>query len=675
MSVQFGTCNFDGRPTDREYLASAEGLLAPYGPDGGSTYVKDGIGILFRALHTTKESRSEAQPHITPSSAVLAWDGRLDNRDELVREFGDVLDTRSTDVSIVAAAYERWGTACFAKLLGDWAVSIWNPTNRSLILAKDPIGTRHLYYSLEQDRVSWSTILDPLVLLAGRTFTLEEEYIAGWLSFFPATHLTPYVGIHSVPPSATVLIRAGKHAVSKYWDFDPTRKIRYRTDAEYEEQFRVVFGESVRRRLRSNSPILAELSGGMDSSSIVCVADAVIAKRIAEAPRLDTVSYHDDFEPGWDERPFFTKVEEKRGRAGCHIDLGSEARFLCFLENEHFVVAPDFAQLPTTILAHLARCVIAGRNRVLLSGIGGDEFLGGVPTPKPELADLVATGKLGALVRRLALWALYKRKPWLHLLLESCRPFLLPDTRRTLRIPWLRQEFVGHQQEALRGYDRRWGWFAGLPSFQENVSTLEGLRRQLGCSVLMSGYERRYPYLDRSLLEFLFAIPREQLVRPGRRRSLMRRALAGMVPTDILERRRKASISRAPRIAIHAAWPTLLETCRSPSRASRHIFDADALVAALDLARKGQDVPMIQLIRTLAIQSWLRASEASGMLAAPSSGQNRYLLEPGKEIRCANLVQKRSAAALALAPVWSHVDKSATKETRSSQPKNGQEGR
>src|SRR5713101_1771667 len=86
VSVQFGRWNFDGRPADREWLAKAGGLLAPYAQDGESTYIKDSVGILFRAFHTTKESRSEAQPHSTTSGAVLTWDGRLDNRAELMRE-------------------------------------------------------------------------------------------------------------------------------------------------------------------------------------------------------------------------------------------------------------------------------------------------------------------------------------------------------------------------------------------------------------------------------------------------------------------------------------------------------------------------------------------------------------------------------------------------------------
>src|SRR5262249_59217617 len=119
-------------------------------------------------------------------------------------------------------------------------------------------------------------------------------------------------------------LRRGKQTVSKYWDFDPSKRISYPTDAEYEEHFRIVFGEAVRRRLRSDSPILAELSGGMDSSSIVCMADTIIARADAETPRLDTVSYYNDSEPNWNERPYFTKVEEKRRRTGCHIDVGKQ---------------------------------------------------------------------------------------------------------------------------------------------------------------------------------------------------------------------------------------------------------------------------------------------------------------------------------------------------------------
>src|SRR6202021_612527 len=114
-----------------------------------------------------------------------------------------------------------------------------------------------------------------------------------------------------------------KYTVSKYWDFDPGKRIRYRIDAEYEEHFRSALATAVQRRLRSDRPILAELSGGMDSSSIVCIADTVIARSAAECPRLDTITWYDESKPNWGELPHFTKVEEKRGRVGYHIDAGA----------------------------------------------------------------------------------------------------------------------------------------------------------------------------------------------------------------------------------------------------------------------------------------------------------------------------------------------------------------
>src|SRR6267378_840721 len=459
MSVQFGSSNFDGRPVDREYLAKAEGMLAPYGPDGGGAYIKDSVGILFRAFHTTKESRSETQPHITPSGAVLTWDGRLDNRDELGRSLRDVLTINSTDVSIVAAAYEEWGTKSFAKLIGDWALSVWNARDRSLTLAKDPIGTRHLYYSIGQDQVSWSTILDPLVLLAGKSFEPEEEYIAGCLSFFPATHLTPYVGIHSVSPCTSVLIRAGKHTVSKYWDFDPEEKIRYRTDAEFEEHFRVVFGESVRRRLRSDSPILAELSGGMDSSSIVCMADTIIARGAAETPRLDTVSYYDESEPNWNERPYFTKIEEKRGRVGTHIDVGLQQTFKLKSTRRCFEAAPGSRRQPNEASRQFAECLVSGGYRVVLSGTGGDEVTGGVPTPDPELQNLLARAQFALLCQRLKVWALNKRTPWFRLLFHAAKDFFPPSVvglpENDLRASFLDSTFRTRHASAVRGYPSR----------------------------------------------------------------------------------------------------------------------------------------------------------------------------------------------------------------------------
>ena len=98
MSVQFGRWNFEGQPPTPEYIEKVSAALAPYGPDSDGSYSNGGIRILYRAFHTTKESRRERQPHISPSGAVITWDGRLDNRTELISELRDSLDPDSTDV-------------------------------------------------------------------------------------------------------------------------------------------------------------------------------------------------------------------------------------------------------------------------------------------------------------------------------------------------------------------------------------------------------------------------------------------------------------------------------------------------------------------------------------------------------------------------------------------------
>jgi asparagine synthase (glutamine-hydrolysing) len=611
VSVQFGRWKFDGEPLTPDHIEKVQMALVPYGPDGGDSYSRGGVDIIYRAFHTTKESRRETQPHVLTSGAVITWDGRLDNRADFIGLISDVLPNDSSDALIVAAAYERWGTGCLPKLIGDWALSIWNPNERSLILAKDSVGTHHLYYSLDERQVRWSSILDPLVLFAGKTFALDEEYVAGWFSSFPATHLTPYIGIHSVPPSYFVCLGKGRQAASKHWDFDPTKRIRYCADAEYEERFRSLFAQSVGRRLRSDAPILAELSGGMDSSSIVCMADNILAQGGAQTPGLDTVSYYSDSEPNWNERPYFTKVEEKRGRTGCHINVGSDQPFKFEFETDSFAATPGSASGYGMAAAQLAMYMTSHGNRVLLSGIGGDEVTGGVPTPIPELADLLASARFKTLAHQLKVWALSKRQPWFHLLLDTARAFLSPalvGLRAHMRpVPWLNGNFVKRHRAALRGYGSRLKFFGSLPSFQENVSALDALRRQLACLPLPSKppFEQRYPYLDRDLLEFLFAIPREQLVRPGQRRSVMRRALVGLVPDEILNRKRKAFVVRAPITAISTECASLLERTQRMVSSSLRIVDSKQLCEVLQNARRSLEVPIIPLMRTFALETWL----------------------------------------------------------------------
>jgi asparagine synthase (glutamine-hydrolysing) len=566
----------------------------------------------------TTEACPGKQPMVLDAGEVLLWDGRLDNGREILNALGISRPPPSSDVEIVAAAWSEWGEKCLAKLVGDWALSLWIPSSRHLLLAADTLATRHLFYAVEKDCVQWSSVAHPLILMSERSLTLDEEYLAGWVGSFPAPHLTPFRELHRVPPASVVTIRPGSVSIRRYWDFGGALRIRYASDREYEEHFLQVFRQSVRRRLRSNSPILAELSGGMDSSAIVCVADQLTAE--SHRTKIDTVSYYDDSEPHWNERPWFTRIESHRGQGGLHIDVNAVAPEPK-AEGVGFRFQPGAGAVENPMLEFM----INRGHRALLSGIGGDEFLGGVPTPLPELENLLASGKLGSLARQLTVWALIQRRPWIDLLRNTAAAFLTSAIRNRSGWrqppPWLTPGFARRQQLPLSGYSGRLKLSGPLPSFQENLEALAAIRRQLACADPSSGYpiEKRYPYLDRDLLEYLFAVPREQLVRPGERRSLMRRSLAGIVPGEVLNRRRKAFVSRAPLRMIRRQFDALSSDGNRLRLAELGIVDPGAFRGAIGAVLQEREAAVLPLMRALTLEQWLRALDRGGVLDSRQS--------------------------------------------------------
>src|SRR5216684_426232 len=119
MSAQVGIWNFDGKPADRILLGKLSSGLQQYGPDCSTAHIDGSIGMAYRAFHTSPESRLERQPYRSARGNMITWDGRLDNREELIPElWADLVDDR-TDVAFVACAFDRWGTDCFRRLVGD----------------------------------------------------------------------------------------------------------------------------------------------------------------------------------------------------------------------------------------------------------------------------------------------------------------------------------------------------------------------------------------------------------------------------------------------------------------------------------------------------------------------------------------------------------------------------
>src|SRR5258708_5673779 len=280
----------------------------------------------FQPLYTHERSKLERHPAIAARGDILSFDGRLDNHEEL-RKVLELPSEVTPDSEIVLAAFERWGEDCFSRFVGDWALALWPDAGRFLYLARDHAGARTLYYEITQGRARWSTHLETFIV-DSRGRGIDEAYAASYLSSLSTDELTPYVGVRAVPPAQYIRIDAQTVSHRQHWTCWRARdEIRYRSDDDYADHFLSLFKEAVKRRSGPGAPAAAQLSGGMDSSSIVCMSDALRREAGASSKELiDTISYYDDSEPDWDERPLFTAVERLRGKRGVHLEASFAGR-------------------------------------------------------------------------------------------------------------------------------------------------------------------------------------------------------------------------------------------------------------------------------------------------------------------------------------------------------------
>jgi len=613
MSVQAGIWNFDGRRVETELIEEFSRSLKQNGPDGEFLHLDGSLALVYRPFHTTAESRRETQPYVSRRGFVLTWDGRLDNRNKLIFDLHCDVESEATDVAIIAAAFDRWETGCFQRFVGDWAMSVWQPQYREVLFAVDYMAIRHIFYYVQQDRILWSTDLAALVLLTGDKFHIDDDYIAGYLAQAPDAHLTPYREIREAPPGHFVQVRNGSVSSRRYWRFSPRSRIRYKTDQEYEEHFRIVFAQSVRRRLRSDSPILAELSGGLDSSSIVCVADELLKNETGLTPRLGTISFFDKTEPNGDDCVYFPRIEEKRGQVGAHIDASALGSSQTLLESSEFCALPGSLAIGQQLKAVRAEIVRRDGFRVVLSGIGGDEFMGGIPDPSAHLADLLIQFRFIKLAKQLTAWSLVKRRPWCHLLgraFLSLLPTILGQycDKRAKDEAWIEKDFARRIRIGLRLLTVEEHFGLWLPTRRHYASGVMLMANELAkwTTSALTPEEGRFPYLDQDLLEFVLSIPATQLLRPGERRSLMRRALRGIVPQEVLFRQTKQLGARTPIVAMGEIVEELQMVFDSALSWRLGYVNGAKFMEAIRAARIGKEAPIVPMLKTISLEFWLR---------------------------------------------------------------------
>ncbi len=605
MSNQAGIWHYDRRPISQEQLDAIELQLSVQGPDCRGDYSEPGLAMLHRAFHITREDAQEKQPLRGANGSVLTWDGRLDNRDELLATMGRSHFDLPTDVEVVDAVLSASDIEALHRLNGDWALVRWNRRERRLLLARDYIGMRKLYYIATATSFYWSTDLAALVLNSGEHYTLCDSYFAGYFASNPSPQLTPYQQIKMVPPGGYIEVMPGQSRVGRYWSFNSSREIHYKSDADYEAHFRHLFRQSVQRRLRTDYPLLVDLSGGLDSSSIVCMANEIIKSGSANAI-MNTLSKYSLEEPGGDERPYFNAVEAHVGKTGVSIEVRpAKGDLYSALPGSLFAPLPcHFSDLCEEEKVLLDRTT-GQQNRVHLSGFGGDELLGGVQDPVPLLAFRLWRLRLPSFWRELEAWSLQRKTTIWALFAASARQLMPVVLRASLHrdssgqvAAWLTSEFRSNQQIERRRLQIAPGWRDWLPGPTSPDTVYFSLASTISGDLPHFAFAEQLalPYYDRDLFEFLFSIPGEQLLRPKQRRSLMRRALKGIVPDQVLSRRTKWLGRQVPTRKLLATAKGIAVS-DSASRIVRHYVDQTKLYGAFQQMEQGVEQPLLQFIR------------------------------------------------------------------------------
>lgn len=618
MAAHAGVFFFDGRPTEAE-RRWIDASLQPMAPDRVSIVAKDGIVMGHAACHVWTGEAGASQPVRSESGLVMTWDGRLDNRDDLCLRLHGRLAGDVSDAEIAVQVFERWGIDGLRFLIGDWSLAIWNSRDRTLHLARDYMGVRPLYYYVDGHSVMWSSSLAELAIRAGRVQDLSESFVAQFMALSSSTEVTPYVGVRAVPTSTAVSISAeGLEGRRRYWSLEPGH-VRYRDKRQYEEQLRGLWTEAVGARLRIDATVWAELSGGLDSSSIVCMADALVRSRGVAATGIQPLSHVTFESPEGDERRFIAEVE---GKIGVRSDILGVEEHQDLRDPTWDWVTPRAAQgVQVASIQH----VRSRAGRVILSGRMGDLVMGCAPDNSVAVLDDFAEARVGDALSKMRQWSRARRVPFIEIAIELMtmsvqarlgKPPSFAASQTQLAGAELLAEFL--QPMLLCQAHARDRNPNGRPSQRSLRELVLLVSRQAQLEVQSGAFDvvYAYPYSHRPLVEFMLAIPGEELSAPGELRSLMRRAFVNLVPPRVLQRISKGyyppAVMRATRPLAAALLPA--ERTAVVRRGWLDPHRLDAAIRTLVDAGAGRHSELQRVIR---LEQWLTSRDRWGPTATP----------------------------------------------------------
>ena len=568
MSGLAGVFHLDGRPVERSRLEAMAAALAHRGPDGTRLQCFGPVGLGHLALDTTPESVDEIQPWSDENGDVwVVLAGRLDNRKELheLATANGLTPRNPTDVELVLRSYQVLGLDFAERLLGDFALLIWDARERRLIGARDIVAERPFYYAHAGGSFFVASEMHALLTQPEVARDPNENMVAQHLADrVVSTEETLCRAILRLPPAHILIASADGVRTKRFWAPDPQRELHYRDDDEYAEHFREIFEGAVHCRLRSHHRVAVDLSGGLDSSSIVSMIGDMQSTGLVRPEHVEYLSLVFRGE-SCDESRWIEAVEKRWSIQSSKMPPTSFDRTRCREQVAFYHGLPDYPNgTMSDDLRHLARELGC---RVRLTGLGGDEWLAGSPR---HTTDYLRKLQLIRLTRQLRADATSLGTSQLNLLRRSLAP-LVPAPIRAVRRrllarnqvpPWLgpalrRRAYLEPRRHPETGRTRyRNHAQADIARLLTNGFAIHRAEMEERASA-GSGLELREPLNDRRIIEFGLALPEEQRWRGPMRKLILRRAMAGLLPEEVLARTDKAEFSCVFIDALLAADPDL----------------------------------------------------------------------------------------------------------------------
>ena len=563
MSGIAGIIHFDGAPVERGLVEKMTKDMAYRGPDGINHWVNGSMALGQCMLHTTPESLEERQPLTNEDeSLVLVIDGRADNWEELRRELlgrGAVLRNRS-DAELVLRAYEAWGRECVSRIEGDFALIIWDARRQVAFCARDRMGNKSLHYHWNGRTLAFASELHPILALPWVAQLPNEGMLAEFMAAeWHSRDETLWSGILRLVAAHRMEVGMRGPQLEQYWEPDLGAALTYKTDQEYIEHYRGLLFDSVRRLSRSHRPVAIEVSGGLDSSAVFCVAEHLRRAGRLPAPAVDgyTLAFTDA--GAADDLVYARAVGEY---LGVPIHEVAPARPPLSWYAERARAYQEFPGFPnaSTFLGMRQQAALRG-SRVTLTGEGGDEWLGGSRAYyAEELAQRHWAALYDCFSRDASVFGGQQAIGWL--IRHGCFPLLpLPLQKglrrlvRAIRGSSTRDACYWLSPRMLKAISLRRGRSLALHdqrmrSFGQR-QLLDFLRDAFSAQIMerveregaYCGVETRDPLRNPRIVQYAFSTPARLCLRGDWTKAVHRHALRELMPAAVLERKSKAEFS------------------------------------------------------------------------------------------------------------------------------------